>query len=329
MGYNSPVFVLFSAAALFFLYKRGIYRVHPQKPYESSGVEEKVPKVMKKPPGAGATEDRDGLGGYLQEIGKVPILTKEEEVLLAQKIKQGDEEAKNTFEIANLRLVVSIARKYPGRGMELSDLIQAGNIGLMTAVDKFDWRRGYKFSTYATHWIRQAITRTITNQERTIRIPVHALGKISQLRRVSDRFVQEHGREPTINDLAEALGRSPQDVSELIAFSSRPMSLDAPLGDEGLDFHNVIPDKQSPSVADEAEAKLLPERIAQALSTLSLREQRVLSLRFGLNNQRSHTLEEIGQKLGVTRERIRQIEQKALFKLRGLKNLPELHDLMT
>ncbi len=261
----------------------------------------------------------DDLGAYLREIKQVSLLTAGQEVSLAKLIERGDLEAKQHMIEANLRLVVSVAKKYRGRGVALLDLIQEGNIGLIKAVDKFEWRRGYKFSTYATWWIRQAITRAVASQARTIRIPLHTLEKINRLQRASERFVQEHGREPTIVDLAEALAISPERIRKMLEVSQRPVSLETPVGEEGdLYLRDFIEDRAIPPLDEAVGGQLLRERVAGALHTLSEREQRVLRLRFGLSGGKSHTLAEVGFAVGgLTRERIRQIEQKALRKLRS------------
>ena len=254
---------------------------------------------------------------YLKEIGHVPLLTAEEEVALAQRMEAGDEEARHRLEEANLRLVVSIAKRYVGRGMLFLDLIQEGNLGLLKAVEKFDYSKGYKFSTYATWWIRQAITRAIADQARTIRIPVHMVETINKLVRISRQLLQELGRDPTPEEIAHRMGLSVARVREIMKISQEPVSLETPIGEEE-DTHlsDFIEDEAAPDPADAASMLLLKEQISEVLTTLAPREAEVLRLRFGLVDGRSRTLEEVGQNFGVTRERIRQIEAKALRKLR-------------
>ena len=254
---------------------------------------------------------------YLKEIGHVPLLTAEEEVALAQRMEAGDEEARHRLEEANLRLVVSIAKRYVGRGMLFLDLIQEGNLGLLKAVEKFDYSKGYKFSTYATWWIRQAITRAIADQARTIRIPVHMVETINKYIRVSRQLLQELGRDPTPEEIAHRMGLSVARVREIMKISQEPVSLETPIGEEE-DTHlsDFIEDEAAPDPADAASMLLLKEQISEVLTTLAPREAEVLRLRFGLVDGRSRTLEEVGQNFGVTRERIRQIEAKALRKLR-------------
>ena len=254
---------------------------------------------------------------YLKEIGRVPLLTAEEEVDLARRMEAGDEEARHRLEEANLRLVVSIAKRYVGRGMMFLDLIQEGNLGLLKAVEKFDYSKGYKFSTYATWWIRQAITRAIADQARTIRIPVHMVETINKYIRVSRQLLQELGRDPTPEEVARRMGLSVARVREIMKISQEPVSLETPIGEEE-DTHlsDFIEDEAAPDPADAASMLLLKEQISEVLTTLAPREAEVLRLRFGLVDGRSRTLEEVGQNFGVTRERIRQIEAKALRKLR-------------
>ena len=254
---------------------------------------------------------------YLKEIGRVPLLTAEEEVDLARRMEAGDESARHRLEEANLRLVVSIAKRYVGRGMMFLDLIQEGNLGLLKAVEKFDYSKGYKFSTYATWWIRQAITRAIADQARTIRIPVHMVETINKYIRVSRQLLQELGRDPTSEELAHRMGLSVARVREIMKISQEPVSLETPIGEEE-DTHlsDFIEDEAAPDPADAASMLLLKEQISEVLTTLAPREAEVLRLRFGLVDGRSRTLEEVGQNFGVTRERIRQIEAKALRKLR-------------
>ena len=254
---------------------------------------------------------------YLKEIGRVPLLTAEEEVELARRMEAGDEEARHRLEEANLRLVVSIAKRYVGRGMLFLDLIQEGNLGLLKAVEKFDYSKGYKFSTYATWWIRQAITRAIADQARTIRIPVHMVETINKYIRISRQLLQELGRDPTPDEVAKHMGLSAARVREIMKIAQEPVSLETPVGEEE-DSHlgDFIEDEAAPDPADAASMMLLKEQIADVLGTLAPREAEVLRLRFGLEDGRSRTLEEVGQSFGVTRERIRQIEAKALRKLR-------------
>ncbi|MBQ9063891.1 MAG: RNA polymerase sigma factor RpoD [Blautia sp.] len=254
---------------------------------------------------------------YLKEIGKVPLLSAEEEIELAKRMEDGDEEAKKRLAEANLRLVVSIAKRYVGRGMLFLDLIQEGNLGLIKAVEKFDYRKGYKFSTYATWWIRQAITRAIADQARTIRIPVHMVETINKLIRVSRQLLQELGREPTPEEISEHMDMPVERVREILKISQEPVSLETPIGEEE-DSHlgDFIQDDNVPVPADAAAFTLLKEQLSAVLGTLTEREQKVLRLRFGLDDGRARTLEEVGKEFNVTRERIRQIEAKALRKLR-------------
>ena len=264
---------------------------------------------------------------YLKEIGKVPLLTAEEEVQLAIRIEQGDEEAKKRLNEANLRLVVSIAKRYVGRGMLFLDLIQEGNMGLLKAVEKFDYRKGYKFSTYATWWIRQAITRAIADQARTIRIPVHMVETINKLIRVSRQLLQEYGKDPTPEQIAKEMNMSVERVREIMKISQEPVSLETPIGEEE-DSHlgDFIPDEDAPAPSERAAYTLLREQLMEVLQTLTPREQKVLKLRFGLNDGRARTLEEVGKEFNVTRERIRQIEAKALRKLRHPSRSKKLKD---
>ena len=266
---------------------------------------------------------------YLKEIGKVPLLSAEEEISLAQRMEEGDEEAKKRLAEANLRLVVSIAKRYVGRGMLFLDLIQEGNLGLIKAVEKFDYRKGYKFSTYATWWIRQAITRAIADQARTIRIPVHMVATINKLIRVSRQLLQELGREPTPEEIAEEMHMSVERVREILKISQEPVSLETPIGEEE-DSHlgDFIPDDDAPATAEAASHTLLKEQLNDVLSTLTEREKKVLCLRFGLEDGRSRTLEEVGKEFNVTRERIRQIEAKALRKLRHPSRSKRLKDFL-
>ena len=266
---------------------------------------------------------------YLKEIGKVSLLSAEEEIELAKKMEDGDEEAKKRLAEANLRLVVSIAKRYVGRGMLFLDLIQEGNLGLIKAVEKFDYRKGYKFSTYATWWIRQAITRAIADQARTIRIPVHMVETINKLIRVSRQLLQELGREPTPEEIAEEMDMSVERVREILKISQEPVSLETPIGEEE-DSHlgDFIQDDNVPVPADAAAFTLLKEQLVEVLNTLTEREQKVLRLRFGLDDGRARTLEEVGKEFNVTRERIRQIEAKALRKLRHPSRSRKLKDYL-
>ena len=266
---------------------------------------------------------------YLKEIGKVPLLTAEEEQDLAQRMEDGGEEAKKRLAEANLRLVVSIAKRYVGRGMLFLDLIQEGNLGLIKAVEKFDYRKGFKFSTYATWWIRQAITRAIADQARTIRIPVHMVETINKLVRVSRQLLQELGREPTPEEIAEKMDIPVDRVREIIKISQEPVSLETPIGEEE-DSHlgDFIQDDNVPVPADAAAFTLLKEQLHEVLGTLTEREQKVLKLRFGLDDGRARTLEEVGREFNVTRERIRQIEAKALRKLRHPSRSRKLKDYL-
>ena len=264
---------------------------------------------------------------YLKEIGKVPLLTADEEIELAKRMEEGDMDAKHRLCEANLRLVVSIAKRYVGRGMLFLDLIQEGNLGLIKAVDKFDYRKGYKFSTYATWWIRQAITRAIADQARTIRIPVHMVETINKLIRVSRQLLQEYGREPLPEEIAEEMGISEDKVREIIKIAQEPVSLETPIGEEE-DSHlgDFLPDEDAPAPAEAAAFTLLKEQLMSVLSTLTPREEMVLKLRFGLEDGRQRTLEEVGKEFKVTRERIRQIEAKALRKLRHPSRSRKLKD---
>jgi RNA polymerase primary sigma factor len=266
---------------------------------------------------------------YLKEIGRVPLLTAEEEVELAKRIEQGDQEAARKLAEANLRLVVSIAKRYVGRGMQLLDLIQEGNLGLIKAVEKFDYRKGFKFSTYATWWIRQAITRSIADQARTIRIPVHMVETINKLTRVSRNLLQELGRAPTPEEIAEEMDMPPERVREIMKIAQEPVSLETPIGEEE-DSHlgDFIEDQEATAPAEAAAFTMLQEQLEEVLESLTPREQQVLKLRFGLEDGRGRTLEEVGQVFGVTRERIRQIEAKALRKLRHPSRSKKLKDFL-
>ena len=266
---------------------------------------------------------------YLKEIGKVPLLSAEEENELAKRMEQGDEEAKRRLAEANLRLVVSIAKRYVGRGMLFLDLIQEGNLGLIKAVEKFDYRKGFKFSTYATWWIRQAITRAIADQARTIRIPVHMVETINKLIRVSRQLLQDLGREPTPEEIAKEMNLEEEKVREILKIAQEPVSLETPIGEEE-DSHlgDFIPDDDAQAPAEAATFTLLKEQLIEVLDTLTPREQKVLRLRFGLDDGRARTLEEVGKEFDVTRERIRQIEAKALRKLRHPSRSKKLKDFL-
>ena len=266
---------------------------------------------------------------YLKEIGKVPLLDPEREHELARKMMEGDEKAKNEIVEANLRLVVSIAKKHVGKGMAFLDLIQEGNLGLMKAVDKFDYEKGFKFSTYATWWIRQAITRAIADQARTVRIPVHMVETIHKVSRVSRQLLQEYGREPTPEEIAEVIGMTADKVRDTMKYALEPVSLETPIGEEE-DSHlgDFIPDEDSPAPSDAASYTLLKEQLNEVLHTLTPREEQVLKLRFGLLDGRTRTLEEVGKEFDITRERIRQIEAKALRKLRHPSRSKRLRDYL-
>ena len=266
---------------------------------------------------------------YLKEIGRVPLLTSEEEVELAQRMAEGDAAAKKRLAEANLRLVVSIAKRYVGRGMQFLDLIQEGNLGLIKAVEKFDHTKGFKFSTYATWWIRQAITRAIADQARTIRIPVHMVETINKVIRVSRQLLQELGHDPSPDEIAEEMNMPVEKVREILKIAQEPVSLETPIGEEE-DSHlgDFIPDDDAPAPADAASHTLLKEQLSEVLKTLTPREEKVLRLRFGLEDGRSRTLEEVGKEFNVTRERIRQIEAKALRKLRHPSRSKKLKDFL-
>lgn len=266
---------------------------------------------------------------YLKEIGKIPLLSMEEEIELAKRMEQGDDEAKKQLAEANLRLVVSIAKKYVGRGLQFLDLIQEGNLGLIKAVDKFDYKMGYKFSTYATWWIRQAITRAIADQARTIRIPVHMVETINRLTRTSRRLLQQLGREPSAEEIAQRMDMPVEKVREILKIAQEPVSLETPVGEED-DSHlgDFIQDENILLPADAATYTMLKEQIVDVLTTLTERERKVLSLRFGLEDGRPRTLEEVGQIFDVTRERIRQIEAKALRKLKHPSRSKKLRDYL-
>ena len=272
----------------------------------------------------------DSVRLYLREIGKIPLLSSEEELTLAKKVVAGDKRAKDKMAEANMRLVVSIAKRYSGRGLDFLDLIQEGNTGLLRAVEKFDPDKGFKFSTYATWWIRQAITRAIADQARTIRIPVHMVETINKLLRTQRRMTQELNREPTIEELAKALEMEPEKVEYVIRIKQDISSLDAGVGRDGDEEDSVlgdfIEDEETVSPEDSATNQLLKEQVSEVLSSLSDREQKIVRMRFGLDNGKNHTLEEVGQEFAVTRERIRQIEAKALAKLRKHKDARKLYE---
>ncbi|MGE7764488.1 RNA polymerase sigma factor RpoD [Peribacillus sp. NPDC096540] len=278
------------------------------------------------PPGV---KINDPVRMYLKEIGRVDLLSAEEEISLAKRIEEGDEEAKRRLAEANLRLVVSIAKRYVGRGMLFLDLIQEGNMGLIKAVEKFDYRKGYKFSTYATWWIRQAITRAIADQARTIRIPVHMVETINKLIRVQRQLLQDLGREPSPEEIAEDMDLTPEKVREILKIAQEPVSLETPIGEED-DSHlgDFIEDQDATSPSEHAAYELLKEQLEDVLDTLTDREENVLRLRFGLDDGRTRTLEEVGKVFGVTRERIRQIEAKALRKLRHPSRSKRLKDFL-
>lgn len=275
----------------------------------------------------------DSVRLYLREIGKIPLLSADEELELAQRVKEGDAKAKDKMAEANMRLVVSIAKRYSGRGLDFLDLIQEGNTGLLRAVEKFDPDKGFKFSTYATWWIRQAITRAIADQARVIRIPVHMVETINKLLRTQRRMTQELNREPTIEELSKELDMEPEKIEYVMKIKQDIHSLDAGVGRDGDEEDSVlgdfIEDEDSATPEESASSQLLKEQVQEILSSLSDREQKIVRMRFGLDNGKSHTLEEVGQEFAVTRERIRQIEAKALAKLRKHKDAKKLHEYLT
>ncbi|KKO53398.1 RNA polymerase sigma factor RpoD [Paenibacillus sp. DMB20] len=298
----------------------------PEKTESSPSEDFSVHDDLTLPPGIKIS---DPVRMYLKEIGRVPLLSADEEVELAKRINNGDEEAKRRLAEANLRLVVSIARRYAGRGMQFLDLIQEGNMGLIKAVEKFDYSKGFKFSTYATWWIRQAITRSIADQARTIRIPVHMVETINKLVRVSRQLLQELGREPTPEEIGKEMDISPDKVREILKVAQEPVSLETPVGEESdSNLGDFIEDHDALAPADAAAFELLKEQLEEVLDTLTEREENVLRLRFGLEDGRTRTLEEVGQVFGVTRERIRQIEAKALRKLRHPSRSKRLKDFL-
>lgn len=294
-----------------------------EKEYE--GKREDEPEILHSERGSA----EDPVRMYLKEIGRIPLLSSEEEIELAKRMEMGDEEAKKKLSEANLRLTVSIAKRYSGRGMQFLDLIQEGNLGLIKAVEKFDYRKGYKFSTYATWWIRQSITRAIADQARTIRIPVHMVEIMNRVNRTSRRLLQEYGREPTPEEIAVTMNLPVERILEVSKISQEPVSLETPIGEEE-DSHlgDFIQDEHVPVPSEEAAHTLLREQLEEVMDTLSDREQKVLALRFGLEDGKPHTLEEVGRDFQVTRERIRQIEAKALRKLRHPTRSRKLRDFL-
>ena len=294
-----------------------------EKEYEEKREDE--PEILHSERGSA----EDPVRMYLKEIGRIPLLSSEEEIELAKRMEMGDEEAKKKLSEANLRLTVSIAKRYSGRGMQFLDLIQEGNLGLIKAVEKFDYRKGYKFSTYATWWIRQSITRAIADQARTIRIPVHMVETMNRVNRTSRRLLQEYGREPTPEEIAVTMNLPMERILEVSKISQEPVSLETPIGEEE-DSHlgDFIQDEHVPVPSEEAAHTLLREQLEEVMDTLSDREQKVLALRFGLEDGKPHTLEEVGKDFQVTRERIRQIEAKALRKLRHPTRSRKLRDFL-
>ena len=294
-----------------------------EKEYE--GKREDEPEILHSERGSA----EDPVRMYLKEIGRIPLLSSEEEIELAKRMEMGDEEAKKKLSEANLRLTVSIAKRYSGRGMQFLDLIQEGNLGLIKAVEKFDYRKGYKFSTYATWWIRQSITRAIADQARTIRIPVHMVETMNRVNRTSRRLLQEYGREPTPEEIAVTMNLPVERILEVSKISQEPVSLETPIGEEeDSQLGDFIQDEHVPVPSEEAAHTLLREQLEEVMDTLSDREQKVLALRFGLEDGKPHTLEEVGRDFQVTRERIRQIEAKALRKLRHPTRSRKLRDFL-
>lgn len=292
-----------------------VTRENETEPDNVDDEEEEVEKIDLSIPEAVNIDDPVRM--YLKEIGKVPLLTAEEEIVLAKRMESGDETAKHELAEANLRLVVSIAKRYVGRGMLFLDLIQEGNLGLIKAVEKFDYKKGFKFSTYATWWIRQAITRSIADQARTIRIPVHMIETLNKLMRAQKKLLQDYGREPTPEEIAEELTMDVDRVRAVLRMAQQPISLQTPVGDsEDTNFGDFLEDKSAENPSDVTSYSLLKERLGDVLTTLTERERKVLELRFGLGDGYSRTLEEVGKRFKVTRERIRQIEAKALRKMR-------------
>ncbi|MEA5051563.1 MAG: RNA polymerase sigma factor RpoD [Oscillospiraceae bacterium] len=304
------------------------HRIEIVEDLETENIDDDLKEVEKL---VGSTVDGsdDPVKVYLKEIGRVPLLSPDEEIELAIKMSQGDEAAKKRLAEANLRLVVSIAKRYVGRGMHFLDLIQEGNLGLIKAVEKFDYTKGFKFSTYATWWIRQAITRAIADQARTIRIPVHMVETISKVKKVSSQLLHRNGHEPTAEEIADEMGVSVDKVREIMRVAQEPVSLETPIGEEE-DSHlgDFIPDEEAPVPAEAAYHTLLREQLGDVLGTLTPREEKVLRLRFGLEDGRPRTLEEVGKEFNVTRERIRQIEAKALRKLRHPSRSKKLRDFL-
>ena len=313
-----------------FLQKEGIEIAFSDLELEALDAAELEEENQKELELADSVSVNDPVRLYLKEIGKVPLLTGDEEMALAKRMEAGDDSAKKELAEANLRLVVSIAKRYVGRGMSFLDLIQEGNLGLIKAVEKFDYTKGFKFSTYATWWIRQAITRAIADQARTIRIPVHMVETINKLIRVSRQLLQEYGREPTPAEIGKEMGFSEEKVREIQKIAQDPVSLETPIGEEE-DSHlgDFIPDEDAPAPAEAASYALLKEQLIEVLNTLTEREEKVLRLRFGLDDGRARTLEEVGKEFNVTRERIRQIEAKALRKLRHPSRSKKLKDYLT
>ncbi len=302
----------------------GIYEVEELEELEINNLKEVEEERTES-----ASEDL--VKAYLQEIGKVPLLTREEEVELAKRVQQGDEKAKEKMALANLRLVVSIAKRYKGLGLPLLDLIQEGNIGLMKAVEKFDWTKGYKFSTYATWWIRQAISRALADKSRTIRIPAHIIEAIRKLYKLEEEYVQEYGVPPTLEELAEQLDLPLEEVERVKKAAQYTSSLERPVGEDGDALEDFIGNEESPSPVREAFSALQKEELFRALEKLEYRERRILELRYGLYDNKTRTLEEVGKAFGISRERVRQIEKEALEKLKAMKlreRLKQFENLM-